>query len=470
MPLASNSLKELVMANFDLAGLALPYSMEAEESVLGSMIIDAELIGDIVQIVHPEHFYADANRGVFEAIFSLYSNNRTVDPVTLIDECMLQGVFKDNAAASSYLYRLMNGVPSPRSAPKYAAIVIEKYLLRTLILSCRDIIDAASSGSERAESVMDFAEQRIFEIREGTENRTLVPLSSLLYKQTEIVCELIQESLKNGGKPVMSGLLTGFSDVDRKIYGLNRSDLIILAARPGMGKTSFALNIAVNVAKKYSDKAVCVFSLEMSKEQLVGRIMSSEARVPSEVMHTGKLPRETAVEDTQRLVKVTDGLRSLKIYIDDTPGTNVSAIKSKLRRIKDLGLVIIDYLQLMNSVGNYNGNRVSEVSEITRSLKIMAKELNVPIIVLSQLSRSSEKREDKRPLMSDLRDSGSIEQDADIVMFLHRNSYYDQTDPVKNICECIIAKNRHGETGTVELGWFGEFTTFAEVIRANPSH
>ncbi|MDE6732927.1 MAG: replicative DNA helicase [Oscillospiraceae bacterium] len=458
------------MANFDLAGLALPYNIEAEESVLGSMLIDAELIGDIVQIIHPEHFYSDVNRGIFEAIFSLYTNNRTVDPVTLIDECKLQGVFKDNAAATSYLYRLMNGVPSPRSAPKYAAIVIEKYLLRTLILSCRDIIDAASGGSERADSVIDFAEQKIFEIREGVENRTLVPLSTMLYSQLEVACKLIEESLANGGKPVMSGLLTGFSDVDKKIYGLNRSDLIILAARPGMGKTSFALNIAVNVAKRYKDKAVCVFSLEMSKEQLVGRIMSSEARIPSEVMHTGQLPRETAHEDMQRLIKMTEGLRSLNIYIDDTPGTNVPAIKSKLRRIKDLGLVIIDYLQLMNSAGNYNGNRVSEVSEITRSLKIMAKELNVPIIVLSQLSRNSEKREDKHPMMSDLRDSGSIEQDADIVMFLHRNSYYDESDPVRNICECIIAKNRHGETGKVELGWFGEFTTFAEVVRTNPGH
>lgn len=455
------------MANFDLAGLALPYNMEAEESVLGSMLIDAELIGDIVQIIHPEHFYSDVNRGVFEAIFSLYTNNRTVDFVTLIDECKLQGVFKDNAAATSYLSRVMKGVPSPRSAPKYARIVIEKYLLRTLILSCRDIIDAASNGSERADSVIDFAEQKIFEIREGIENRTLVPLSSVLYNELSVVCKLIEESQANGGKPVMSGLLTGFSDVDRMVYGLNRSDLIILAARPGMGKTSFALNIAVNVAKRYKDKAVCMFSLEMSKEQLVGRIMSSEARMPSEVMHTGKLPRGNAAEEMKRLVEVTQGLQTLNIYIDDTPGTNVSAIKSKLRRIKDLGLIIIDYLQLMNSTGNYNGNRVSEVSEITRSLKIMAKELNVPIIVLSQLSRSSEKREDKRPLMSDLRDSGSIEQDADIVMFLHRNSYYDSTDPRKNICECLVSKNRHGETGKVELGWFGEYTTFAEVVHTN---
>lgn len=457
------------MANFDLAGLALPYNVEAEESILGALLIDSELIGDIVQIIHPEHFYADVNRGVFEAIFNLYTNNHTVDFVTLIDECKLQGVFRDDAAANGYLSRIMKGVPSARSAPKYAAIVIEKYLLRTLILACRDIIDAAANGSEHADSVIDFAEQKIFEIREGIENRTLVPISSVLYEQLKVVCELVTQSQENGGKPIMSGLSTGFADVDRMIFGLNRSDLIILAARPGMGKTSFALNIAVNVAKKYKDKSVCVFNLEMSKEQLVGRIMSSEARVPSEVMHTGKLPRGNVEEELNRLIKVTQGLQSLDIYIDDTPGTNVSAIKSKLRRIKDLGLVIIDYLQLMNSTGNYNGNRVSEISEITRSLKIMAKELNVPVIVLSQLARGTEKRDDKRPMMSDLRDSGSIEQDADIVMFLYRNSYYDKTDPRQNICECIVSKNRHGETGTVELGWFGEFTTFTEIARSEPS-
>lgn len=456
------------MANFDLAGLALPYNIEAEESILGSLLIDGELIGDIVQIVHPEHFYADVNKGVFEAIFNLYTNNHTVDFVTLIDECKLQGVFASDAAANSYLTRVMKNVPSTRSVTKYAAIVIEKYLLRTLILSCRDIIDAAANGSEHADSVIDFAEQKIFEIREGIENKTLVPISSVLYDQLKVVCDLVTQSRQNGGKPIMSGMATGFAEVDKMIFGLNRSDLIVLAARPGMGKTSFALNIAVNVAKKYKNRSVCVFNLEMSKEQLVGRIMSSEARIPSEAMHTGKLPRGDVENELDRLISVTQGLQSLDIYIDDTPGTNVSAIKSKLRRIKDLGLVIIDYLQLMNSAGNYNGNRVSEISEITRSLKIMAKELNVPVIVLSQLARGTEKRDDKRPLMSDLRDSGSIEQDADIVMFLYRNSYYDKTDPRQNVCECIVSKNRHGGTGTAELGWFGEFTLFTELTRAEP--
>ena len=457
------------MAELDLAGLALPYNVEAEESVLGSLLIDGELIGEIIQLVHPEHFYADVNRGVYEAIFNLYTHSQTVDFVTLIDECKLQGVFPNDAAANSYLSRIMKNVPSPKSVSKYAAIVIEKYLLRTLILSCRDIIDTAANGSEHADRVIEYAEQKIFNIREGVENKTLVPIYSVLYDQLKVVCELATQYQQNGGKPIMTGLSSGFSEVDRMIFGLNRSDLIILAARPGMGKTSFALNMAVNVAKKYKDKSVCVFSLEMSKEQLVSRIMSGEARFSSEAMRTGKLPRGSWETDVARLIEVTQGLQSLNISIDDTPGTNVPAIKSKLRRVKDLGFVIIDYLQLMNSAANYNGNRVSEVSEITRSLKIMAKELNVPVMVLSQLARGPEKRDDKRPLMSDLRDSGSIEQDADIIMFLYRNSYYDKTDPNQNVCECIVAKNRHGETGTVQLGWFGEFTTFTEIRRAEPS-
>lgn len=454
------------MADFDAAGLTLPYNPEAEQSVIGALLIDSELIGDVVQIIHPEHFYADVNKGVFEAIFSLFSHGEKVDIVTVINECVMQSVFENDAAAKNYLVAAMKGVPSPKSIMKYAAIVIDKYLLRSLILASKEIIDTAANGAEPAESVMDFAEQKIFNIREGVENKTLVPLSSIVYDQLKAFCDLVTQSRENGGKPIMSGLVTGFGDLDRRIFGLNRSDLIILAARPGMGKTSFALNIAVNVAKKYRDKSVCIFSLEMSKEQLVSRIMSSEAQVSTEIMRTGKLPAGST-EEMDRVIKITQGLQSLDIYIDDTPGTNVSAIKAKLRRVKNLGLVVIDYLQLMNSAGNYHGNRVSEISEITRSLKIMAKELNVPVIVLSQLARGTEQRPDKRPLMSDLRDSGSIEQDADIVMFLYRNSYYDKTDPNQNACECIVAKNRHGETGTVYLGWLGEYTKFTEATRTD---
>ena len=454
------------MADFDLAGLSLPCNPEAEQSVIGALLIDSELIGDVVMRINSEHFYVDVNKGVFNAIFNLYTHGDKVDIVTVINECVMQSVFRDDTEAKKYLVDAMKGVPSPKSVMKYVDIVVEKYLLRSLIVASRDIIDNASNGASPAESVMDYAEQRIFNIREGVENKTLEPISKILYEQLKTFNDLVTQSRENGGKPIMSGLVTGYGDLDRRIFGLNRSDLIVLAARPGMGKTSFALNIAVNVAKKYRDKAVCVFSLEMSKEQLVSRIMSSEAMVSSEVMRTGRLPAGST-EEIDRVIRITQGLQSLDIFIDDTPGTNVSAIKSKLRRVKNLGLVVIDYLQLMNAVGNYHGNRVSEISEITRALKIMAKELNVPVIVLSQLARGTEQRPDKRPMLSDLRESGSIEQDADIVMFLYRNSYYDKTDPNKNLCECIVAKNRHGEIGTINLGWLGEFTKFTVPSRTD---
>lgn len=457
------------MADFDLAGAVPPYNPEAEQSVIGSMLIDSELIGDVVQRIHPEHFYVDANRGVYEAIFDLFTHGERVDIITVSDKCVMQSVFENSAAAKNYLASIMRGVPSPSTVMQYAEIVIDKYLLRRLIHASRDIIANATNGAESAETIVDYAEQKIFDIREGVDNKTLVPLNSILYDQLKVFIDLVTESMQNGGKPIMSGLATGFGDLDKQINGLNRSDLIILAARPGMGKTSFALNVAVNVAKKYrgGSKAVCIFSLEMSKEQLVSRIMSSEAMVSSETMRTGRIP-SGASDEMDRVINITQGLQSLEIYIDDTPGTNVSAIKAKLRRVKNLGLVIIDYLQLMNAVGKYNGNRVSEISEITRALKIMAKELNVPVIVLSQLARGPEQRNDKHPMLSDLRDSGSIEQDADIVLFLYRNSYYDKTDPNKNTCECMVAKNRHGETGTVYLGWLDKYTKFTEAKRIDP--
>lgn len=455
------------MANYDLAGVSLPCNPEAERSVIGSLLIDNELVGEVVSILHPEHFYAEVSRGVYQAIFSLFTRGAKADIVTVIDECVMQSVFENAEAAKTYLVDVMNGVPTTKSISKYAAIVIEKYMLRTLILASKEIIDLASSNTESAEKVLDFAEQKIFDIREGVENRTLVPLSTIAYDQLKAFCDLVEQSKALGGKPIMSGLATGFTTLDDMISGLNRSDLVILAARPGMGKTSFALNIAVNVANKYKDKAVCIFSLEMSKEQLVSRMMSSEAQVSSDTMRTGKIGRENP-DDVAKIMNVTQKLQTLDIYIDDTPGTNVSAIKAKLRRVKNLGLVIIDYLQLMNSVVDYHGNRVAEISEITRMLKIMAKELNVPVLALSQLTRAVEKRDDKRPMMSDLRDSGTIEQDADIIMFLYRNSQYNKEDPNQNVCECIISKNRHGETGKAYLGWFGEYTKFTNVTINEP--
>ena len=447
------------MADYDLSGVNLPYNPDAEQSVLGCVLLAGGVLGEIVGTLHPEHFYAQLNRDIFAVMTQMYMTSERIDVVTVLDACMRQGVFESADDAKKYLATVMEAVPSVSSIAKYAGIVTEKYLLRSLILASKEIIDAASAGAENANDIVDYAEQRIYDIRAGVENKSLTHISGIVFDRVKALNELVKVTAANGGQPVMSGLPTGFLELDRRIFGLNRSDLLILAARPGMGKTSFAMNIAVNVGKKYRDKQICVFSLEMSKEQIVARMINSEALLPSEAMKTGKV----AADKWKQIMESADMLSQLPIYIDDTPGCNVSTIKSKLRRMKNLGVVIIDYLQLMTAVSNFHGNRVAEISEITRQLKVLAKELNVPVIALSQLARGPEQRPDKRPLLSDLRDSGSIEQDADIVMFLYRNAYYDKTDPNQNVCECIVAKNRHGETGTAYLGWQGEFTRFTNV-------
>ena len=447
------------MADYDLSGVNLPYNPDAEQSVLGCVLLDGGVLGEIVGTLHPEHFYAQLNRDIFAVMTQMYMTSERIDVVTVLDACMRQGVFESADDAKKYLTAVMEAVPSVSSIAKYAGIVTEKYLLRSLIIASKEIIDAASAGAENANDIVDYAEQRIYDIRAGVENKSLTHISGIVFDRVKALNELVKVTAANGGQPVMSGLPTGFLELDRRIFGLNRSDLLVLAARPGMGKTSFAMNIAVNVGKKYRDKQICVFSLEMSKEQIVARMINSEALLPSEAMKTGKV----AADKWKQIMESADMLSQLPIYIDDTPGCNVSTIKSKLRRMKNLGVVIIDYLQLMTAVSNFHGNRVAEISEITRQLKVMAKELNVPVIALSQLARGPEQRPDKRPLLSDLRDSGSIEQDADIVMFLYRNAYYDKTDPNQNVCECIVAKNRHGETGTAYLGWQGEYTRFTNV-------
>ncbi len=447
------------MANYDLSGVNLPYNPDAEQSVLGCVLLDGGALAEIIGTLHPEHFYAQLNRDIFAVMTQMYMTSERIDVVTVLDACMRQSVFESADDAKKYLTTVMEAVPSVSSIAKYAGIVTEKYLLRSLILASKEIIDAATTGAENANDIVDFAEQRIYNIRAGVENKSLTHISGIVFDRVKALNELVKATAANGGQPVMSGLSTGFMELDNKIFGLNRSDLLILAARPAMGKTSFAMNVAVNVGKKYRDKEICVFSLEMSKEQIVARMINSEALLPSDAMKTGRV----AADKWKQIMESADILSQLPIYIDDTPGCTVSMIKSKLRRMKNLGVVIVDHLQLMNSVSNFHGNRVLEISEISRQLKVMAKELNVPVIALSQLSRSSEQRPDKHPLLSDLRDSGSIEQDADVVMFLHRNGYYDKTDPNQNVCECIVAKNRHGETGTAYLGWQGEYTRFTNV-------
>lgn len=447
------------MAGYDLSGMNLPFSLSAEQSVLGAILMNGNAINDVLGMLHPEHFYVEQNRSIFSVMLQMSMSSQTIDIVTVLENVMRQAVFETSEQAKEYLGQLMQAVPSISAVEKYAAIVRDKYILRSLIFAAKDIMDMANAGAEDVNELVDLAEQKIFEIRSSDDNKDLTHISGIVYDRLNALNDLVKSAAANGGQPVMTGQSTGFIEVDRKIFGLNPSDLIILAARPGMGKTSFAMNIAVNTAKRYRDKAVCVFSLEMSKEQIVARMLSSEALLPSDALKTGKMD----MSKWSDVMASAETLVQLPIYIDDTPGTTATAIKSKLRRIKNLGVVIIDYLQLMTSVKNYNGNRVAEISEITRNLKVLAKELNVPVIALSQLARGPEQREDKRPLLSDLRDSGSIEQDADIVMFLYRNAYYKKDDPNPNVSECIVAKNRHGETGTAYLGWNGEYTRFSNV-------
>lgn len=443
------------MAEYDLSGINIPYNLDAEQSVLGAVLMDGDAMAELATTLQPDHFYVSLNRDVYGVMLNMFLAGDKIDVVTVLEAVMRQGVFETSEQAKEYLTRIMTAVPSIASVGKYAAIVVDKYMTRSLIFAAKEIIDTANEGSEDANTLIDFAEQKIFDIRSGAEVKGLTHISGIVLDRVNALNELYKRAKEDGG-PSMTGLSTLYRELDKRIYGLNRSDLIILAARPGMGKTSFAMNIATNVGKKYNDTAIAVFSLEMSKEQIVSRMISSEASLISDSMKTGDIP----VEKWKDIGRAAEVLSRLNIYIDDTPGITVAAIKSKLRRMKNLGLVVIDYLQLMSSSRNYNGNRVVEISDITRNLKIMAKELNVPVITLSQLARGPEQRPDKRPMLSDLRESGSIEQDADIVMFLYRNSYYDKTDPNVNACECIVAKNRHGETGTVPLGWDGEFTRF----------
>ena len=450
------------MAEYDLSGVNIPYNLDAEQSVLGTVLMDGEAMSELATILQPDHFYVAVNKAVYGVMLNMFITGERIDVVTVLEACMRQGIFETNEQAKEYLTRIMTAVPSISSVSKYAQIVVDKYMVRSLIFAAKEIIDNANEGAEDANTLIDFAEQKIFDIRSGAEIKGLTHISGIVLDRINALNDLYKQA-KSGGGASITGLSTLYKELDKRIYGLNRSDLIILAARPGMGKTSFAMNIATNVGKKYQDTAIAVFSLEMSKEQIVSRMISSEASLTSEAMKTGVIPDEKW-KDIGRAAEV---LSRLNIYIDDTPGITVAGIKAKLRRMKNLGLVVIDYLQLMSSTKNYNGNRVVEISDITRNLKIMEKELNVPVITLSQLARGPEQRPDKRPLLSDLRESGSIEQDADIVMFLYRNAYYDKTDPNVNACECIVAKNRHGEPGTVPLGWDGEFTRFtnAEFVR-----
>ena len=428
-----------------------PQSLEAEQAVLGSILIDSRCVADVIGLVRPEDFYLEQNREIYETIYTMFNFSQTIDPVTVLDKMRELGNYHDNSR--DYILQLMEITPTAANAVKYANIVRDKAMLRGLAQAANDITEIVYDQVGTPSEMLEAAEKKIYALRKGERGESLEHIGTVLYKVFDRLTELAQSD------SAIPGLSTGLKDLDVKINGLNKSDLVLIAARPAMGKSSLALNIGVNVAKKYK-KTVAVFNLEMSREQLAMRLLSGESFVDSAKMQTGKLTDE----EWSKLAMASAALSQTDIRIDDNPSITVAEMNAKLRRVEDLGLVIIDYLQLMtgSGYGKQSDNRVQIVGDISRSLKIMAKELNVPVICLSQLSRAVESRQDKRPMMSDLRESGAIEQDADVIMFIYRDDYYNENSEEKNVAECIVSKNRHGETGTVKLQWLPQYTTFAD--------
>lgn len=442
----------------DFSDKELPYSLEAEQTILGAILIEQSVISVVLEKIRPESFFNEQHRQLFNIMLRMFTSGIRADVITVLNEAVKEKIFESAQEGRNYLAALVNMVPSVDNIDSYCTIVAEKYYVRSLALVARELLHEISMGQSSAQVLLDSAEQKIFDIRQGKDVKGLTPISDVVFESWDRL-----QKISGPDKEKYLGTKTGYTLLDTITTGLNKSDLIILAARPGMGKTSFALNIATNVAR-HSNKEVAVFSLEMSKEQLATRMLSTEALVDSNKLRSGFL----SDDDWVRLASSADVLCNMPIFLDDTAGTTVQQIKAKLRRVKSLGLVVIDYLQLLGSTIK-SENQVLRISEITRNLKIMAKEMDVPVILLSQLNRGVESRPDKRPLLSDLRESGSIEQDADIVMFLYRDAYYNKESTEPNVSECIVAKNRHGDTGTVKLIWDGQFTRFSNADFNTPA-
>ena len=431
----------------------LPHSLEAEQAVLGSMLIDSRCVAEVIGIVRPDDFFLQQNKEIYETIYSMFNFSETIDPVTVLEKMKVQGLATDKTP--EYLMQLMEITPTAANVGQYARIVRDRAMLRNLATAAGEIRETVLAGVGTPEEILESAEKKIYALRNGNAGETLQHIGVVMVG----VFDRLDELSRSGN--AFPGLSTGLHDLDKKINGLNKSDLLLIAARPGMGKTSLALNIALSVAKE-SAKTVAFFSLEMSREQLAMRLLSNESFVDNQKLVTGQLSEE----DWTKIAIASSALSQTDIRVDDNPSISVAEMNAKCRRLPNLGLVLIDYLQLMTSAGtgqtSNNANRVQVVSDISRALKIMAKELNVPVICLSQLSRANESRTDKRPMLSDLRESGAIEQDADEVLFIYRDDYYHPDTPEKNVAEVIVAKNRHGETGTVKLQWLPQFTTFAD--------
>lgn len=434
----------------------MPNSLEAEQAVLGALLTDPSLISAVADKLKAEHFFTPLNRDIYSTVSTMYISGIPIDIITVINETCRRNVFDTQEEAVAYLKKLADLSFAPSSLPAYAKIIEDKALVRQILTSCNEVFGFAAAEGDEPNALLDFAESTIYSIRNGREINGLLQISPTVMNVVQELSALSNDpnSVKN------KSLSTSFKNLDLLLSGLNRSDLIVIAARPSMGKTAFAVNMATNIAKRTNGQAVAIFSLEMSREQLVTRMLSTEATVDNGKFKSGMFEGG----DWPKIADAAAVLTKLPLYIDDTPNVSITEMKAKLRRTKNLGLVVIDYLQLM-STNRRDGNRVNEISEITRNLKILAKELNVPVILLSQLSRDNEKRpgKDKRPFLSDLRDSGSIEQDADVVMFLHREYYYDKTVENPNLCECIVAKNRHGSVDRVPLEFRGEFYKFTSV-------
>ena len=440
----------------------MPFSLEAEQAVLGCVLMDPNCMPQVLIYLRPEYFYLPQHKEIFSVMVSLDALGNKIDPLIILETLKNNGTY-DEAAGKNYLFQLAQSVPTTSNVESYAKIVREKYFMRTLITVSQETIDNAVAQTDSADMLLDAAEQRIYDIRQGKTSTGPSKLSDIIVNQ---VYDTLQK-LSSEGAEAFKGISTGYRDLDDVIAGLNKSDLILIGARPAMGKTSFALNLARNVAVIGKRKTL-MFSLEMTKEQLAMRVLSTEARVNSAKMRTGELDGE----DWQRLGIATNALSNVELYFDDTSSITVPEMKARIRRLRDVECVIIDYLGLIRPAGRVE-NRVQAVSEITRELKLMAKDLAIPVIVCAQLSRGTESRGGShRPQLADLRESGSIEQDADIVLMLYRPDYYsnnddqdenDETQQMANKAEIIVAKNRHGETNDINMIWDGQYTRFTDV-------
>ncbi|MCT4542046.1 MAG: replicative DNA helicase [Vallitalea sp.] len=444
------------MVDAEIKGLP-PYSLEAEQSVIGSMILDREAIATAMETLNSDDFYQPDLKLIYGLIVDLYNNSKAVDLVTLENKLKDEGVL-DQIGGISYLSKLAMSVPTSAHIKNYAQIVKEKSVLRNLIKTSREIIAESYDGKNKLEDILNDAEEKIFNVMQDRRTQEFSSIKDLVVP----TLNKIESIHKNQGK--VTGIPTGFIDLDYKTAGLQPSDLILIAARPSMGKTAIALNMAQHAAIK-ENASTAIFSLEMSKDQLVNRLLCSEAMVDAQKVRTGDLEDE----DWAKIASGSSVLSRAPIYIDDTPGITVAEMKAKCRKLKlekGLDLILIDYLQLMSGNGKIE-SRQQEISEISRSLKALAREMEAPVVALSQLSRACESRADHRPMLSDLRESGAIEQDADVVMFLYRDEYYNPETEAKNQGELIIAKQRNGPTGTVHLVWMGQYTKFASMDNKN---